>query len=473
MRSVEKAMAAPLPLDLMAEIVQRTGEPKQFCASRGLYDQGKLRLLPRPGMWQPAPLGDLTPLSQPGTSQHAPPEDRTPLQQTMDAFVARPRAARRRTLRLVVARLAPPSAREAVWLGNMLPAPTPALGRQQAFALSLSPAAQRDLAFDAARNFARFQRLEGDQEAPARQLCERLPGADEPDPAGRLAHLFGGLLTGTGQQFFWADRTAAYLTLQQWLVRPRGHGWAQSSWRDVDTAHLHDLLCMLGHDPLAAWEEAEVKLLKRQTAVELWTHTRKARHKAQQQDLIADLRDQQVRLLFGCCAQVEPEFPHWVGFSARNLQLLSPLLCSLTPLRQLNLINMQLQFLPQSLSTLTRLTGISLEGNALSAMPPVVAHWPQLAVLQLVGNRICPNSPLPGGLTALTRLGLKANGMNAFPMATLGLASLRELDVSYNPIGSLPGALQEQTALQIIAYGLGLNEAFAYKQVAHQRAVEG
>jgi hypothetical protein len=360
-------------------------------------------------------------------------------------------AARQQTLRCIVARLAPPAARDAVWLGNALTRPIEALRLQATFIGSLMPRAQLSYLHAAVRHYAFGDGSENKPLAYASHLTcsqQRPDGlwtiwkGTEAQFTSTVASILSAVLVGDGTAFTWEDKLDALEQLQRWLWVPR-HGVGAASgaaWSAEDTHRLHNLLCMLGHDPLQAWVDHEMRLAGPANL-----------------DYRGDLmivRRLQIEQIFLPQATRQRMYPYQtdvISAAVCQPRSLSPLCSSLRILTSINLSSLQLQDIPQSLSTLTNLREADLENNQLQEFPGVLKHWPRLKMLSLSSNLLNQNAAVLAPLPALESLRLCHNGLTALPQGLSQLTGLRDLYVSANPLATLPNFLATLPSLRFIA----------------------
>ena len=117
----------------------------------------------------------------------------------------------------------------------------------------------------------------------------------------------------------------------------------------------------------------------------------------------------------------------------------------LSNLEKLTLDNTQCTTIPPGIAALTRLTYLQMRIGALSGVSPELGQLTNLNELNLSDNAIQELPESLGNLHQLQELNLRCNRLTTLP-STLGQCPLTELQVSGNPLETLPDGL---TALSI------------------------
>lgn len=99
------------------------------------------------------------------------------------------------------------------------------------------------------------------------------------------------------------------------------------------------------------------------------------------------------------------------------------------------------------LSGMEKLKTLDLSQNMFSSVPEGVLKAIKLASLSMNGNDITELPPELAGLKHLTALSISGNQLSAFPDVLLGL-ELETLNISDNPVGSLPDNISDMAALK-------------------------
>ncbi|KAM1413476.1 hypothetical protein ACFXTO_026068 [Malus domestica] len=129
----------------------------------------------------------------------------------------------------------------------------------------------------------------------------------------------------------------------------------------------------------------------------------------------------------------------------RNLTILPELPCSLT---SLTLACCNISEIPSALTMLSSLEKLDLSCNPITSLPESMNNLVKLQTLKVSGCRNLTILPeLPHSLTSLT---LACCNISEIPSALTMLSSLEKLDLSYNPITSLPESMNNLVKLQTL-----------------------
>jgi hypothetical protein len=366
---------------------------------------------------------------------------------------------RQQRLRSIVARIAPAAARDAVWLGNTLSRPIEALGLQAQFVGSLMPRAQLKSLHAAAQHYCSEDGPGKNPLNSASRLAASSQGPDgawtvwegtEPNFISTVASILSAVLVGDGTAFFWQDKVDAHQQVQSWLAASRpGLGTGPSSaWSAEDTHRLHNLLCLLGHDPLQAWIDHEMRLA--------------GQAGRDYRDDLTAIRSLQLEQIFLAQATPQRMYPYQtdsISAAVCRPRTVSPLCSSLRVLTSINLSGLQLQEIPQSLSTLTNLLEADFDNNQLRDFPAVLMSWPKLKNLSLSSNTLDTHALGLVQLPALQTLRLCHNNLTAVPEGLSQFTDLKDLYLYANPLATLPQFLATLPNLRlIVAYNTAVVE---------------
>ena len=126
-----------------------------------------------------------------------------------------------------------------------------------------------------------------------------------------------------------------------------------------------------------------------------------------------------------------------LGLQNNSLSYLPISLFKMETLKTLKLDYNKLSHLPDEIGELKNLTTLSCDGQKLEALPRTLSNLEQLKILSFNNNMI-DNIFVVAELTSLETLRCKRNKIDQLPKKLEKLQKLFSLDISYNPLKSIP-----------------------------------
>ena len=132
-----------------------------------------------------------------------------------------------------------------------------------------------------------------------------------------------------------------------------------------------------------------------------------------------------------------------------EVQELPPSIKNLTRLRELTVMEQKLKDLPPELKACTLLKTLNLRSNKIVVFPAIITQLTQLQEIDLQDNLLGQVSCPFGLFIHLERLNLSLNLLKSWP-DIFACASLTDLDMSGNPLQTIPAAICQLTGLRIL-----------------------
>lgn len=139
-----------------------------------------------------------------------------------------------------------------------------------------------------------------------------------------------------------------------------------------------------------------------------------------------------------------------LNIADNSLMVLPSTIGSLKSLRKLDVHSNQLFNLPESFGELLGLTDLDLHANRLRSLPASFKYLKDLINLDLSSNRFAHLPDAIGNLTALKKLSVQLNELEELPYTIGSCLSLVELRLDFNQLKALPHAISKLHYLEIL-----------------------
>ena len=121
----------------------------------------------------------------------------------------------------------------------------------------------------------------------------------------------------------------------------------------------------------------------------------------------------------------------------------------LVSLEQLDIRNNSIERIPNSISSLKKLRELNISNNKLTEIPTAVWNLPMLTSFSALNNELSSLVITPSPQTKLEKLDLSGNALQTVSQGIGNVANLKELNLSYNFLETLP-SLEQLKQLKIL-----------------------